>query len=90
MSLLDLIGTGSGDAGMSKTAHEQQADLQAKGESMYKVGCNMAWNHIKQAAEEATGGEGKESKKEDEKSSDERVKARTKEIYEKLKEEKKD
>lgn len=89
MSLLDLVETGSGDAGMSKTAQEQQAELQAKGESMYKVGSNMAWEHIKQAAEEATGGEGGSDKKEDEKSSDERVKARTKEIYENLKKEKK-
>lgn len=91
MSLLSLIG-GSGDSnGMSKTASEQRSDLRERGEAMYKVGANMAWNQIKKAAEEATGsGEGDKEKKDDKEkmSSEDRVEARTKEIYENLKKDK--
>lgn len=89
MGLLDLI-ENDGSAGMSKTASERKAELQEKGLSMYKVGSNMAWEHVKKAAEEVANGSSSEEKKDDKDkmSSEERVEARTKEIYDNMKKEK--
>lgn len=91
MSLLDLIQNNAPSDGMNKTASEVQ-DLTEKGDQMYGVGHNMAIEHIKQAAEEAANGAKKPEDGDDKSkmSSDDRVKARTKEIFENMKKKKKE
>lgn len=89
MSILNLLQQHQSEQGdFQKVAQSNEQEIRDKAEQSYLQGAELAWEHLKKAAEKMEEEEKGEDGKKEEKDPEKRVEDRTKEIYEQMKKKK--